>query len=134
MTDEQIEKLIWDEIKKRGITFYDVVALSSQNIDPIPEDKSIPINQRFRGNLFNSRMGSDRMEELLCVGEYSPYRSLPPLKVALPDLFRFWWNRCVEKELVVEEILEDIYDLCGAQHKTDNAELIVMPTRESQIL
>ena len=36
MTDEQIEKLIWDEIKKRGITFYDMVALSSQNIDPIP--------------------------------------------------------------------------------------------------
>ena len=110
MTDEQIEKLILDEIKKRGITFNDMVGLANQNIDPTPEDKSVPINQRARRNKFNALMGSSRMEELLCVGEYSPYGSMPPLKVSLQDIFRFWWNNVVQKELVVEEILDDIYD------------------------
>ena len=49
------------------------------------------------------------MQELLCVGKYCPYSYLPPLKVSLQDLFRFWWNRCVEQDLVIEEILDDIF-------------------------
>lgn len=110
MTDDQIERLVLDEIKKRGITFSDMVGLPSQNIDPTPEDESIPANQRARRNKFNAFIGSSRMEELLCVGKYSFYNSLPPLKVSLQDLFRFWWSRCVVKELAVEEILGDIYD------------------------
>lgn len=110
MTDDQIEKYVIDEIKKRGISFYDMAGLPSQNIDPTPEDKSIPANQRARRNKFNAFIGSSRMEELLCVGEYSSYNSSHPLKISLQDLFRFWWNRCVVKDLAVEEIFEDVYD------------------------
>jgi hypothetical protein len=42
--------------------------------------------------------GVDRMKELLCVGKYSEWDAYPPLKITLQDLFRFWWNRCVEQE------------------------------------
>jgi len=110
MTDEQIEELIWDELKKRDVTFYDMISLPNYGVDPNPEDKTKDRNQRVRHNRFNDILGSARMKELLCKGEYNPYNYDPPLKVPLQDLFSFWWNRCVEKEAVVDEILEDIYD------------------------
>jgi hypothetical protein len=55
-------------------------------------------------------MGCDRMKELLCIGEYSEWDDFPPLKITFQDLFRFWWNRCVQQEYVVDEVLEDIYE------------------------
>jgi len=55
-------------------------------------------------------MGCDRMKELLCVGKYSEWDSYPPLKIPFEDLFRFWWNRCVQQEYVVDEVLEDIFN------------------------
>jgi hypothetical protein len=55
-------------------------------------------------------MGCDRMKELLCVGKYSEWDAFPPLKIPFHDLFYFWWNRCVEQELVLDQILEDIYE------------------------
>ena len=109
MTDEQIAQLIWGELKKRHITFYDMIGMVNENIDPDPQDKTMPGNKRARINRFTAPFGSERMEELLCTGEYSPYGYLPPLQVSLQDLFRFWWNRCVEQELVIEEILNDIF-------------------------
>ena len=109
MTDEQIEELIWDELKKRDVTFYDMIGLPNHGVDPNPEDKTKDRNQRIRHNRFKDLLGSERMKDLLCVGEYSPYEDYPPLKISLQDLFRFWWNRCVEKEAVVDEILEDIF-------------------------
>jgi hypothetical protein len=54
-------------------------------------------------------LGCDRMRELLCKGRYSPYDHTIALKIPFQDLFRFWWNRCVEQEYVVDEILEDIF-------------------------
>ena len=54
-------------------------------------------------------MGCDRMKELLCVGKYSEWDSYPPLKIPFEDLFRFWWNRCVQQEYVVDEVLKDIF-------------------------
>ena len=109
MTDAQIEKLVIKEIEKRGITFYDMIGLSNANIDTDPEDKTTPVNQRARRNRFNGITESDRIGELLCVGEYNPYKFSQPLKVPFQDLFRFWWHRCVIQELVVEEVLEDIF-------------------------
>jgi hypothetical protein len=109
MTDEQIEQLICGEIKKRDITFHDMIGLVNENIDPNPQGKTMPSNKRARINRFSGLFGSERMQELLCVGKYCPYSYLPPLKVSLQDLFRFWWNRCVEQDLVVAEILEDIF-------------------------
>ena len=110
MTDEQIEELIRDELKERDVTFYDMISLPNHGIDPNPEDKTEDRNQRIRHNRFNDILGSARMKELLCEGEYNPYDYSPPLKIPLQDLFRFWWNRCIEKEAVVDEILEDIFD------------------------
>ena len=109
MNDEQIEQLIWGELKKRDITFYDMIGLVNENIDPDPQDKTIPSNKRARINRFSGAFGSERMEELLAVGKYCPYSYLSPLKVSFQDLFRFWWNRCVEQDLVIEEILDDIF-------------------------
>jgi hypothetical protein len=110
MTDEQIEELIWDEMKKRDVTFYDMISLPDYGVDPNPEDNDRDRNERLRHNRFNDILGSARMKELLCKGEYNPYNYDPPLKIPLQDLFSFWWNRCVEKEAVVDEILEDIFD------------------------
>ncbi len=109
MTDDEIEKLIWDEFKKRDVTFFDMVGLPNHGIDPNPEDTTSERSHRIRHNRFKDILGSERMKDLLCVGEYNPYEDYPPLKIPLQDLFRFWWNRCIEKEALVDEILEDIF-------------------------
>ena len=112
MTDEQVEKLIWKEIKKRDITIHDMIGLPGHGVDEHPEDKITPISEKgIRSNRFQSFMGCDRMKELLCVGKYCEWDSYPPLKISFQDLFRFWWNHCVQREYVVDEILEDIYEL-----------------------
>ena len=111
MTDDQIQKLILKEIKKRDITYYDMVSMPGHGVDPNPEDKlTPPCEKGIRSNRFTTFFGSDRMKELLCVGKYNRYESMLSLKIPFQDLFRFWWNRCVEKELVVDEVLEDIYE------------------------
>ena len=110
MTDDQVEKLICKEIKKMDITIHDMIGLPGHGVDPNPEDTITPRCEKgIRSNRFESFMGCDRMKELLCVGEYSEWDSYQPLKIPFQDLFRFWWNRCVQQEFVVDEILEDIY-------------------------
>jgi hypothetical protein len=111
MTDDQIQRLVMKEIRKRDITYYDMVGLPGHGVDANPEDKiTPPCKKGIRNNRFQSFMGCDRMKELLCVGKYSEWDDYPPLKIPLQDLFRFWWNRCVDKELVVDEILEDMFE------------------------
>ena len=110
MTDDQIQKLVMKEIRKRDITYYDMVGMPGHGVDPHPEDKiTPPCEKGIRSNRFTTFFGSERMKELLCVGKYDPYESMLTLKISFQDLFRFWWNRCVEKELVVDEVLEDVY-------------------------
>ena len=130
MTDEQIQEFIWDELKKRDVTFYDMISLPDYGVDPNPEGKDRDRNQRIRHNRFNDILGSARMKELLCEGEYNPYDYYPLLKIPFQDLFRFWWNQCVEKEAVVDEILEDIFDYFTDQMRPpekekDSMDLIV---------
>ena len=111
MTDEQVEKLILKEIRKKDITYYDMKGLPNCGVDTNPEDKTTPLSDKgTRSNRFQSFFGSGRMKELLSVGQYNPYSDSIPLKISFQDLFRFWWNRCVEQELVVDEVLEDIFD------------------------
>ena len=111
MTDDQIQKLILKEIKKRDITYYDMVGIPGHGVDPNPEDKlTPPCEKGIRSNRFTTYLGSERMKELLCVGKYDPYESMLTLKISFQDLFRFWWNRCVEKELVVDEVLDDVFE------------------------
>jgi len=110
MTDDQVEKLISREIKKRDITIHDMIGMPGHGVDEHPEDKiTPPCEKGIRSNRFQSFMGCERMRELLCVGKYSKWDDFPPLKIAFQDLFRFWWNRCVQQEEVVDEILEDIF-------------------------
>jgi hypothetical protein len=111
MTNEQVERLIWKEIKKRDITIHDMIGLPGHGIDPHPEDHiTPPCEKGIRSNRFQRSLGGDRMKELLCVGKYSKWDDYVRLKVSLQDLFRFWWNRCVDQEYVVDEILEDIFE------------------------
>jgi hypothetical protein len=111
MTDEQVERLIWKEIKKRDITIHDMIGLPGHGVDEHPEDKITPICEKgIRSNRFQSFMGCERMKELLCVGKFSEWDDHPPLKIPFQDLFRFWWNRCVDQGFLVDEILEDIFE------------------------
>ena len=110
MTDQEVENLIWGEIKKNKITFGDMVGLSNHGVDPTPKAGEEGQRKRIRSNRFNENFGSGRMREILSVEEYSPYHVDPPLKIAFNDLFRFWWNRCVVKEFVVDQVLEDLYE------------------------
>ena len=66
--------------------------------------------QRIRSNIFKENFGSERMKELLCVGEYNRWEDYPPLKVSFQDLFRFWWNRCVDQISVMDDVLEEIFE------------------------
>jgi hypothetical protein len=111
MTDDQVGDFILKEIKKKGVTFYDMIGLPNHGVDPNPEDNITPRCEKgIRSNRFQSCMGCDRMRELLCKGKYNPYSDTLPLKVPFQDLFRFWWNRCVVQEYVVDEVLEDIFE------------------------
>jgi hypothetical protein len=110
MTDHEVETLIWDEIRKRGITFGDMIAPSNHGVDPTPEAGDENRMKRLRRNIFDEDFGSERTKEILCLGEYSSYDDYPPLKIPFHDLFRFWWNHCVTKELVVDDVLEEIFE------------------------
>jgi hypothetical protein len=110
MTDDKAEKIIWQEIRKRGITFYDMIGLSNYGVEEDPDDKSITGSRNTRSNRFKETLGSERMKEILCQGEKNPYDDFPPLKISFQDLFRFWFNRCIDKEFFVDEVLEGIYD------------------------
>ena len=115
MTDEEVEKLIWKELKKRDVCFNDMIGMPGHGIDPDPKDKTEEKNQRVRQNRFTQTFGSERMKELLSMDKYNPYDQCPPLKIQFQDLFRFWWNNCVEKDLVFDEVLEDIYSYLTEQ-------------------
>jgi hypothetical protein len=111
MTDGQVERLIWKEIKKKDITIRDMIGLPGHGVDEHPEDKTTGLCEKgIRSNRFKRSLGADRMKELLCVGKYSEWEEYVRLKVSFQDLFRFWWNRCVDREYVADEILEDIFD------------------------
>jgi hypothetical protein len=111
MTDDQVLKLIMKELKKRDITFYDMIGTPDHGVDPDPEDKATPACEKgIRNNRFEAMLGTGRMKELLCVGKFNEWDDYPPLKVPFQDLFRFWWNRCVVKEYVLDDVLGDIYD------------------------
>jgi hypothetical protein len=143
MTDEQVERLIWKEIKKRGIKIHDMIGLPGHGVDEHPEDKTTGLCEKgIRSNRFQSFMGCDRIKELLCVRKYSEWDSYPPLKIPFQDLFRFWWNRCVQQEYVVDDVLEEIFEFFTALMQPpqkeepqmdltlDFEEISLFPTRE----
>ena len=118
MKDEQIEQLIWDELRKKKITLSDMIG--GEIVNPNPDPKKTLYNQKARRNRFSELFSEHRMKELLCVGEYSQYNDMPLLKVSFQDLFRFWWNRCIEKERFADEVLRDIFDHFADLMKPDD--------------
>jgi hypothetical protein len=53
MNDEQVERLILKEIRRRGITYYDMTSMSNRGVDSTPEagmrgrcNESDPTNSR----------------------------------------------------------------------------------------
>jgi hypothetical protein len=115
MTDDQIEKLIWKEIRKKKITLADMIG--GEIVISDSGDSKETDNQRGRRNRFMELFGEHRMKELLCVGEYDPYNDMPLLKVDFQDLFRFWWNRCIDRPFFADELLRDIFDYFADQMK-----------------
>jgi hypothetical protein len=109
MTVNKVEKIIWQEIRKRDITFYDMIGLPNHAVDPNPDDKYSE-NMNTRRNRFTEMLGSERMKEILCQGDYHSYDDYPPLKVSLQDLFAFWWSMVIDQGEFVEQLLEEIYD------------------------
>jgi hypothetical protein len=97
MTDDQIEKLIWSRIKRKKITFGDMIALVNPGVNPNPQAGYEGRTKRLRRNIFTQNGGIEKMKELLCVRKCYPDDDYPPLKVPFNDLFRFWWNRCVAR-------------------------------------
>ena len=119
MTDNQIEKLILKEIRKRKVSLQDMIG--GEFIDPDTVDKTNLSNQDYRRNRFKETFSEYRMKELLCLGEYNPYDDMPLLKICFQDLFRFWWNRCISKELFADEVLGEIFDYFADQMKPVDA-------------
>jgi hypothetical protein len=110
MTDEQVEMLILKEITEKDITYYDMKSLPNHGVDPNPEDQiTLPSQKGIRSNRFTTYFGCDRMKELLCVGKYSQYSETVMLKIPFQDLFRFWWNRCVVQEYVIDDVLDGAF-------------------------
>jgi hypothetical protein len=122
MTDDQVEKLIWDELKKRDVTIYDMTGLPNYGVDPTPKNKTEAAARRSRSNRFRETFGSGRIKELLSEGEYNPYEGYPPLKIPFQDLFSFWWNRCIDQYSAFDEILEDIFQYFTEQMRPPQKE------------
>jgi hypothetical protein len=107
MTDDQVEKMIWREIRKRHITLSDMIGVSNYVDDS--NDKNIIGIQGTRRNRFKETMGCERIKEILCQGEKKQFDDYPSLKITFQDLFRFWFNRCIDKSIFADEVLEEIY-------------------------
>ena len=119
MTDNQIEKLILKEIRKRKVSLQDMIG--GEFIYPDSDYKTNLSNQDYRRNRFKETFSEYRMKELLCVSEYNELNDMPLLKISFQELFRFWWNRCISKELFADEVLGEIFDYFADQMKPVNA-------------
>ncbi|MBW1731390.1 MAG: hypothetical protein JRJ75_10950 [Deltaproteobacteria bacterium] len=109
MDDRMIDRYITEQIRKRGITLYDIIG--GEYIDPDPGDKGKMPHERARYNRFSSLSWDLRLCELLTEGEFDAYNPYKNLAIPIKDLVRYWWNNIVDQEAMIEEILEDILTL-----------------------
>jgi len=108
MTDKQIVKLIESLIKEKGITLQDMIG--DDYIDPEQKiDDSYGNPETSRWNRFKADSWSDRLVELICEEEYNSYADYHRLKITIQDLIRFWWNNCIDREEMLEDIFEDVF-------------------------
>lgn len=121
-TDDQIEKFVYRLIKKKDIRFTDMIAGSHELVDPDPGNQETDCRARARSNRFSSFSEADRMIELLADVDCTYLDHIPQLKISFQDLFRFWWNRCVDQQLAVEMVLEDIFSYFREEMRPQQAE------------
>ncbi len=108
MNDRQVDAYILRQINKRKITLYDIIG--GKYIDPTPNAVDIPAGQRCRWNRFSTQEMGLRLCELLTpqgFDEDDPFRRLA---VPVKDLVRYWWNNCIDQELAVADIFEEIME------------------------
>ena len=108
MDDRMIERYITEQIRKRGITAYDIIG--GEYIDPEPHMSQGPAHQRARRNRFSSSSGDLRLCELLTEGKFDEYNPCKGLGIPIKDLVRYWWNNVVDQNLMLSEIFEEILD------------------------
>ena len=95
MTDQEIEKLILSRIKKRGISWLDMVGGKSISYELNHE-------RIVRNNVFISNCWSDRLVELIDDEDHN-------IGISLQELMRFWWNNCACQKDIIDDVLEDIF-------------------------
>jgi hypothetical protein len=107
MNDKQIDAYITRQIRKRGITLYDIVG--GQSIDPEPDNWTKSYQERVRCNKFITDTFPSRLCELLTdKRKFDPEHPYDNLKILLKDLVRYWWNNIVDQEDILFEILDGI--------------------------
>jgi hypothetical protein len=84
MDDAAIDKYISSRIRKNGIG--------------LPELLSPEISPSW----------SLKLCEILTEGDFDPYDPYRKLTIPLKDIVRYWWDNCIEPELFLGEIFEDI--------------------------
>jgi len=84
-----IDRYITEQIKKRGITAYDIIG--GPSIDPEPDNWAKPYDERVRCNRFTSQHWDHRLCEILTEGDFDPYKPYKNLAIAVKNLVRHWW-------------------------------------------
>ena len=108
MTDKQIVKMIDNAIKEKGITLQDMIG--GEYIDPEKKIGEFYGNPKTsRPNKFETASWPERFLELICEEEYNPYAEYQSLRIPIQDLISFWWENCISKEVMLDNIFEDIF-------------------------
>lgn len=106
MDDRMIDRYITQQIKKRGITAYDIIG--GPSIDPEPNNWARPYNERVRCNRFQGEYPDYRLCELLTERDFNPDNPYENLTISVNDLVRYWWNNLADQEAIIADAFEDI--------------------------
>ena len=104
--DRMIDRYIIGQIRKRGITMYDI--LGDSYIDPDPDNGDVAAHSRMRPNRFTMSYSGYRLCELLTEGEFSEFDPYSKLAIPIKDLVRYWWDNIACQDCLLEEIFDDI--------------------------
>ena len=109
MNDLEVDSYITWQIRKRGITLYDMTG--GEYIDPSPERVDLPVGQRARYNRFTTLSGELRLCELLTDSGFDPENPYGNLSVPVRDLVRYWWNNIADHEWLPDLAFDVIFTL-----------------------
>jgi len=101
-----IDRYITEQIKKRGITLYDMVG--EEYINPSPEKRDKPAHEVARWNKFKSLCGDYRFCELLTEGDFDQDLPYNNLSIPVKDLVRYWWDNFADREAVLGIVFDHL--------------------------